>query len=138
MTHSSVLSGVAMTYLLTSIFGKRALGQLSSGHYVEWAGEMLVEGYDSPSLRILAGLDRFASSFEAEDYFLRSLNELNLTPPDSTTAIRAYACEIAQRVIDGRMSGKDGVRALFQISIATDYSREFITWIELYHALDTL
>ena len=60
-----------MDYLLTAIFGKRALGQLSSDHYADWAGEMLTQGYDCRSLRILAGLDKFASCFEAEDYFLR-------------------------------------------------------------------
>ena len=127
-----------MNYLLTAIFGKKALRQLSSGDYVDWAGEMLVRGYDSRSLRILAGLDRFASTFEAEDYFLRSISELNLTPPDSDTAIRAYACEIARRVIEGKITGQEGVRALYQICIATDYARDFMIWLELDDALDSL
>ena len=71
-----------MDYILTAIFGKRALGQLFSADYINWAGEMLVQGYDSHSLRILAALDRFSSVFEAEDYFLRSLKELDLSAPD--------------------------------------------------------
>jgi hypothetical protein len=101
-----------MDYLLAAMFGKRALRQLSSGDYVEWAGDMLVQGYDSHSLRILAGLDKFASTFEAEGYFLRSLKELNLSLPDSGGAIRAYACEIARRMIEGKITGREGVRAL--------------------------
>jgi hypothetical protein len=127
-----------MDYLLTAIFGKRALGQLSSDHYVEWSGEMLVQGYDSRSLRILAGLNRLASTFEAEDYFLRSIKELNLSPPDRDSAIRAYACEIAQRVVEGKIPAGEGVRALYQICIANDYARALIIWLELDDALDSL
>ena len=84
--------------LMSAIFGKKALGQLSSEHYADWACEMLVQGFNSPSLAILAGLDKFASIFEAGDYFLRSINELNLSAPDSDTAIRLYACEIANQI----------------------------------------
>lgn len=124
--------------MLTAIFGQRALQQLSADDYAAWAGEMLVEGYDSRSLRILAGLDKFASTFEAENYFARSLAELNLTPPDSDTAIRAYACEIARQIIEDKITAQDGVRALFQICIATDYAADFIIWLELDDALDSL
>jgi hypothetical protein len=127
-----------MDYLLTSIFGKKALRQLSSSEYAEWAGEMLVHGYDSHSLCILAGLDRFASAFEAEAYFLRSLNELNLAPPDPDTALRAYACEIARRIIDGKITGQEGVRTLYKMCIATKYARDFVIWLELDEALDSL
>lgn len=124
--------------MLTAIFGQRALQQLSADDYAAWAGEMLVEGYDSRSLRILAGLDKFASTFEAENYFARSLAELNLTPPDSDKAIRAYACEIARQIIEDKITAQDGVRALFQICIATDYAADFIIWLELDDALDSL
>jgi hypothetical protein len=127
-----------MEYLLTAILGKKALRQLSTGDYVDWAVEMLVHGYDSHSLRILASLDRFATAFEAEDYFYRSFNELNLKPPDSDTAVRAYACEIARRMIEGKITGHDGVRALYGICIETDYARDFIIWYQLHEALDSL
>jgi hypothetical protein len=127
-----------MNHLTKAIFGKRALGQLSASSYVEWAGEMLVQGYDSYSLRILAGLDKFVSTFEAEDYFNRSLKELDLSLPDSENAIRAYACEIAGQIIEGKVAGQEGVRALNQICIATDYDRDFMTWYELDDALDSL
>ena len=127
-----------MNYLITAIFGKKALQQLSSGDYVDWAGEMLVQGYDSRSLRILAGLDRFASTFEAEDYFVRAITELNLTLPDSDMAIRAYACAIARQIIEDEITAPEGVRALFKICIATDYASDFIIWLELDDALDSL
>ena len=127
-----------MDYLVTAIFGEKALHYLSTSDYVDWAGEMLVQGYDSYSLRILAGLDRVASSFEAEDYFLRSVKEMGLNIPDSKIAIRAYACAIAQQIIDGKLSGQQGVRALYKICIATEYERDFMVWFELDDALDNL
>src|SRR5215208_5660475 len=121
-----------------AIFGKRALYQLPAGDYVDWAGEMLVQGYDSYSLRILAGLERSASTFEAEDYFLRSAKELGISIPDSEAAVRAYACEIARQIVEGRLTGQEGVRALYRICLATEYDRDYLIWLELDDALDSL
>ena len=114
------------------------MSQLPASDYVDWAGEMLVQSYDSYSLRILAGLERLASTFEAEDYFLRSAKELDLSIPDSDAAVRAYACEIAQQVVEGQLTGQEGVRALYQICLATEYDRDYLIWLELDDALDNL
>ena len=127
-----------MDYLLTSIFGRKATQQLSAGDYVDWAGEMLVHGYDSYSLRILAGLDRRATAFEAEHYFARLLKELNLNPPAPHAAIRAYACEIARQMIESKITAQDCVRKLSRLCIGTDYDRDFMIWYELDDILDSL
>jgi hypothetical protein len=124
--------------MFTEIFGKRALQQVSAEDYAAWAGEMLVQGYDSRSLRILAGLDRSTSTFEAESYFARSLAELNLTPPDPDAAIRTYACEIARQISEDKITARDGVRALVSICIATECARDFIIWLELDEAFESL
>ncbi|HEX8607680.1 MAG TPA: hypothetical protein VF679_03450 [Pedobacter sp.] len=127
-----------MNYLISSIFGKRALAELSASDYVDWAGEMLMQGYDSHSLRILASLDKLAGTYETEDYFLRSIKELDFIIPDSETAIRGYACATAQQIIDEKITGQQGVRALYKICVATQYERDFIIWLELDDALDSL
>jgi hypothetical protein len=124
--------------LLISIFGRKAFQQLLSDDYVDWAGEMLVDGCDSHSLRILAGLDRRGSAFEAEHYFTRALKELNLNSPDPDIAVRAYGCEIARQIIEDKITAQDGVRKLYQICIGTDYSRDFMGWYELDDILDSL
>jgi hypothetical protein len=55
--------------------------------YVNWAGNALVDGFDSPSLRILAGLDYgLVAQIEAPDYFLKAVKELNLPIPDCELA----------------------------------------------------
>ena len=127
-----------MNYLVTEIFAKQALGHVFTGDYVDWAVEMLVQGHDSRSLRILAGLDRSGSTFEAENYFVRSMSELDLTPPDPDSAIRAYACEIARRIIDSEITSHEGVRALYKICTATYYAPDFVIWLQLDDALDSL
>jgi hypothetical protein len=127
-----------MTLSTRAIFGKRALYPLPASEYADWAGEMLARGHDSYSLRILAGLDSFTSAFEAEDYFLRSARELGLRIPDPAEAVRAYACEIAREMLEGRLDAREGVRALYRISLDTDYGREYVVWLQLDDALDSL
>src|SRR5215510_6877242 len=124
--------------VLTSIFARQAFQRLLSEDYVDWAGEMLVEGYDSHSLRILAGLDRRASAFETEHYFARVLKELNLNPPDPDTAVRAYGCDIARQIIEGKITAHNGVRELARICVGMCYERDFIGWYELDDILDSL
>ena len=114
-----------------AIFAKRALNWTCADDYVEWAVEMLVQGHDSFYLRILAGLDRLGNVFETEEYFIRSLKELGLVEPNAQLAIRSYACEIARRIINGELTSQEGVRIFFQIWRDSDYSAEFVRWLEL-------
>jgi hypothetical protein len=127
-----------MTYSTKAIFGKRALRQLSAEDYVDWAVEMLVLEQDSFHLRILAGFNRRGSVFEAEDYLLRSIEELNIIEPEQEEAVRTYGCEIAQQIIDGQLTAQEGVKLLYRLCRDMDYSHEFIIWLELDDALDSL
>jgi hypothetical protein len=116
----------------------RAIGKISAEDYAVWAGEMLVQNHDSTSLRILAGLNRRDSIFEAQDYFLRAMKELNLEEPEPDAAVREYARETAKQIIDGQIEPQQGVRALYQICVATEYPEELMIWYELDDALDCL
>jgi SpoU rRNA methylase family enzyme len=61
-----------------------------------------------------------------------------LSVPDSEAAVRAYACEIARQVVEGQLNGQEGVRALYQLCLATEYGRDYMIWLELDDALDSL
>ena len=135
-----------------AMFGKRALGDISAYDYIDWAEEMLMQEYDSPSLRVLAGLDRHNDFREVESYFLRSIEELNIEETEIKVAIRAYACETAQKIIDDQftysksditssrshlISSQLGVMALSRIyygylwgDLDGDYS-DYEIWLEL-------
>ena len=121
-----------------ALFGKKVLSQLSASDYIDWAGEMLMQGLDSHHLRILAGLDNSTGLYEAEERFLRCSQELEITTPEPEIAVRAYACEIAQQLVEGRLTAREGVRALYQICLATEYDRDFLIWYYLDEALDYL
>ena len=127
-----------MTRLTISILGKRALGNTSAEDYVDWAGEMLIQGYDSHTLRILAGLDRRGSVFDTEGYFLRCLKELSIGVPETKDAVVAYACDIARQIVEKECTPKDGVRALYQVWLGTEYDPDYVIWHQLDDAQDSL
>ena len=121
-----------------TVFGRRAMNSVTAADYVEWATEMLTNGHDSPNLRILAGFDERGNVFEAEGYFTRALRELQIPEPDSAGKFRAYGVELAQQILDGRLSAEAGLRALYQICLTTNYARPYMIWLYLDDALDSI
>lgn len=71
-----------------ALLAMRAQKGVAAQDYVNWAVNALVEGFDSPSLAVLAGLGYDTTSqIEAPDYFLRTVKELALPIPDCELAI---------------------------------------------------
>lgn len=120
-----------------ALFFARATNRLFASDYVEWAISMLEQDFDSPSLRILAGLDG-SSLFEADDYFRRVLRELHIPQPDFEASLRAYACDLATRIVAGTLDAENGVRLLYRICLAADYAKDFMVWLYLDDALDDI
>jgi hypothetical protein len=56
----------------------RILGTCDLRHYVDWSVARLCEGVDSPSLRILAGLNPVTESEEIGSYFIKACRELGI------------------------------------------------------------
>jgi hypothetical protein len=114
------------------LFGRQALGRTFSEDYIDWAYEMLEQDYDTPQLRILAGLDRRSSIFEVEQYFINSLRELEIESVEPKAAVQAYACDIAQQILDGQFpETREALRALYQIYPDTDYDSDYAVWSDL-------
>ncbi|PGZ90953.1 hypothetical protein [Bacillus sp. AFS029533] len=55
--------------------------EVTSSDYVNWAIEMLLNDYLTDSLIILASFIEPLNIFEVEDYFQRSIKELNISKP---------------------------------------------------------
>jgi hypothetical protein len=87
------------------------LGHLTGDQAVDWAVKALEAGFDSPSLRILAGLDvgRQVHLFEAEQYLEKSFAELDLEIPDRDLVLWNYANEIASEIASGRLDPELGI-----------------------------
>ena len=49
-----------------------------------------------------------------------------------------FGKKASRQVIEDKITGQEGVRALYKICIATDYASDFMIWLELDDALDSL
>ena len=77
-----------------------SLGFITDKDLPELAMTGLEEGYDSKSLRILAGLNTMANSFVLNDYFRRTLKELRLELKDRKEALINVVAFYAKNIVD--------------------------------------
>ena len=77
----------------------------------------LEEGLDSPSLCILAGLNKNENPFEIREYFTKALNELNIQLPDKRQAAIEYGIAIADLIIAGKMDVIIGTKQIIDDAI---------------------
>ena len=115
----------------TSIWGFRVMKKCTSDDYVNWAVGMLESGSDSKHLRILAGLESSTSLFETEDFFARSIKEIELFEPSREEAIRGYSVYVAGQIVRREVPAREGVKRLFQLCVACDYPGYLNNWYTL-------
>ena len=100
---------------------------------------MLEKGDDSPSLRILAGLDsEIISPFEIEEYLLESLNELDIPILEEDAAIQSFTYELITEMINHEIEQEDALYLLREISIKTNRPSHLSDFYRLYYAIDGL
>ena len=91
---------------------RHANGTANAGDFVKWADAALTAGWDSPSLRRLAGFED-ARVDEASALFDRSSDELGLDRPTGNAALRReHLRAIAEGIVDGT---RDPLAAVDQI-----------------------
>ena len=83
------------------LIAKYATGNISTDQIPQLGIAALSEGLYTPSICILAGLDKNEDWFVKEHYLKLALDELNITMPDKRQAALEYACAIADEVISG-------------------------------------
>lgn len=101
-TGSSIASEI---YLLKKehqiiTFGKRAFGLANSQTLVDWAISELIDGLDSPHLRILAGLSEPLDSLEVDRIFRYALKELDFQVPNLQVCRWQYVRFLVQKVLE--------------------------------------
>ena len=105
----------------------------------------LEEGLDTPSLRILAGMDKSDNPFEIEKYFKQMLNELHIELADKRQAALDYALIITDQILTGDEDIITGTRRIFTIALAEypfeketrKYVYDSIGLEKIYGLLDT-
>ena len=93
----------------TQLIGQYVLGYLPTEQLPQVAYKGLEEGFDSPSLVILAGIEKGENFFIIEKYYKAALSELHMSIPDKKRAALEYAIIIAQEIIDRKKNVFEGV-----------------------------
>ena len=105
---------------------------------VKWATEALVDGFDTPALRRLAGATpRLTSSEEIEPDVRKALDELHIGRPSDLDILSRYETEIVEAILDGRLSPLAGLSDLYEnVVLGSDYDWRFLPWCYLDDGLD--
>lgn len=94
------------------LLAKYVTGNITSDQLPEIGVIGLEEGFDTPSLSILAGLNRNESPLQIEHYFRMTLVELKIVLPDKRQAAIEYAFAIVDEIIEGKKDVIDGTREI--------------------------
>nr|WP_319490990.1 hypothetical protein [uncultured Desulfobacter sp.] len=101
---------------------------------VKWAEAALYENFDSPSLRILAGLSAPLNFFEVKYYTEAALSELGIEIPCGSRAVSAYAKDIACDIINKPETIRLNLKELFELCIAHNYQDDIFDFYLLHCA----
>ncbi len=117
-----------------------ALAHWQLGHQVSLpmaATEALVDGMDSPTLRILAGLQD-PNRDEAEPILRAVLTETGLRLPTTEEAAVIIARSIAQRICARQLRPHEGAKEIWELSVDTRTEGRFDAFIYNASVLDDL
>jgi len=93
------------------------LGMLPAEELVDVAMQAMEDGYDSPSLRILAGLT-VGDFQEATTMFDRVLSELNVTIPNKRDAVSLLVQMVAHEIVAGSVAPYEGAKKIWDLSLS--------------------
>ena len=99
------------------IAARWALGRIYSEQLPQIALQWLEDGFDSPTLRILAGETNPIMS-EVGPIFERVLEELNIAVPTSAEYVLHLVREVAQNIVEAKITPYDGASRLYDLHSA--------------------
>ena len=105
---------------------------------IKWACDALCEGYESPSLIILAGLTQPLDTHEIRDYALKAFNELNINIPEGAAAVSALAHDIIQDFVKHPSSVYETLILLSDLCVEEDYQSDIYDFYSLRWAYSDL
>jgi hypothetical protein len=114
----------------------RWMGDLWPEDYIAWAVDLLVAGRDTPSLRILAGLNPTHERGDIEGYFLRSCKELGLELLELSDNPRDAVRFVKRLYQSSAFSPEETVHRMANLCQRSDYSDPLLeAWFALDDAL---
>ena len=97
------------TYEVQSL---RALGLAPSDTVIEWALDAITAGYDSPNLRILAGLGAPFDELEVKRLCSAACAELGIPSLPAREYVKCYIGSVLRQMLDGKLSREDAMSRL--------------------------
>lgn len=117
----------------------RRMGCAAPEDYVNWAVQLLQEGYDSPSLRILAGLIPKLERDDIEFYFTKVCEELDINIPDTEENTTVTALRIKQAYNLGDLSAEETVRLMARLHREAQYLNPLLCiWMDIDEELSLI
>lgn len=115
---------------------QRMAATVTSASIVDWATDALVAGEDTPSLVILAGLDRASSVFETTPWLDKALAELNVLPPAPDELRRAYVGVVSRALMAGRLNSEQALESIHrQVVTPLGHPSDLSAWCYVWEGL---
>ena len=116
------------------ILGLKALNREINRTWVDWAIDMLLAGYDTEYLTILAGENEPFNQFQMQDIADKVLMELQLDYSNKEQTIKNYACYLIEKSLEGETDNFIVLNELKDICIELDYEKYLYEFYLLYFA----
>ena len=107
----------ALEDALIDVLVQRLAGTVTAASIVDWATDALVAGEDTPSLVVLAGLDRHGSVFDVTPRLDTALTELGVRPFAPADLRRAYVGMVSRAVMAGRVTSREALDRIHQHAV---------------------
>lgn len=99
--------------LRTLAIRQRLDGLVRADLLIDAAVRAVVQGVDSPSLSILAGLTRTEEG-EAQELFRAAANELNIAPPEQDAGRWQLVRWLCRQIVEGRLPPAEGGQLIWR------------------------
>lgn len=118
-----------MSEVTKQIFTKIYLEKINNEDYVDWAIDCLEDGFDSTSLRELAGLNKNHSiNADFEELFNNSLNELGWKFLNEKEVLLNYSKDLAKKILSSEIEAVEGSELINKIYHKLSFPKELENW----------
>ena len=122
----------------SEILAYKVLNRDIDEKWIDWAVDMLIVGYDTENLVILAGESKPYNQFELQSLTDNVFAELNIDYSNKEKIIKDYARYLIDKALKGEIDSFKVLSILKSICIELDYARYLYDFYSLYFAKDDL
>jgi len=120
------------------ILAFKMIGNNVNKKWIDWAYAMLLTGFETENLIILAGEIEPYNQFELRRLTDNIFDELNLTWEDEEQVYKNYASYLIKAALDGKIQIINVLDILKDVYIGMNYNPPYSDFYSLYYAYDDL